>query len=77
MRCNRDRNYWPDGSALPDLDASGDLKPELQTPDGEFDPVDYDSPEEYADDAEPWFAEHGYSDPWDAAYAYWEDNAGW
>lgn len=77
LRRNRDRDYWPDGSTLPDLDASGELKPEFQTPDGEFDPIDYDSPEEYADDAETWFAEHGYSDPWDAAYSYWEDNAGW
>ena len=68
-------NYWPTIFGLPDLTASGEAtpKPEPFKPD----PLDYSSPEDYADEAEPWFEYHGYDDPWNAAYQDWEENGLW
>ncbi len=43
-------------------------------PSAAFDPLDYDSAEEYADDAEGWFRDHGSADPYGDALEYWEDN---
>ena len=41
-------------------------------------PDDYDCADDYADDCEGWFASHGYANPYDDAYQYWEDNEyGW
>lgn len=39
-----------------------------------LDPLDYDSAEEYADDAEEWFRDQGSDDPYGDALEYWEDN---
>ena len=88
-RDNSSTDYWrsEDGSYdYPDLDASG----ERVDGDGDGggdddddssahvtleDPLDYDSPEEYADNAYKDFEALGSDDPWDDAYEYWEDNA--
>lgn len=76
---NTDLNYWADGTFLgrdfPDLKASGATgkQPEASEPEL-YDPVDYDNPAEYADDAEAYFEYHGASDPWQKAYEYWEKN---
>ena len=43
-------------------------------PSASFDPLDYDSAEEYAEDAEGWFRDHGSADPYGDALEYWEDN---
>ena len=43
-------------------------------PSASFDPLDYDSAEEYAEDAEGWFRDHGSVDPYGDALEYWEDN---
>ena len=40
------------------------------------DPLDYSTPEEYADNAEDDFKSNGSTDSWNDAYRYWEDNAG-
>lgn len=76
---NTDLNYWADGTFLgrdfPDLKASGATgkQPEASEPEL-YDPVDYDNPAEYADDAEAYFEYYGASDPWQKAYEYWEKN---
>lgn len=68
-------DYWPEYFGLPDRYASGE-KSELakQAENTPPDPFDYDSPEEYADNVDGWYAEHGYDDPWDAAYNYYCGN---
>lgn len=71
--------YWrTPGSAVssyyPDLAASGEAV-EKKTPGLPEDPMDYSSPNEYADNAQGWFLANGSEDPWYDAYRYWEDNA--
>lgn len=82
---NRDTDYWRDENGrmrpFPDRSGtgverkakrasgtskSGDKLTEL------LDPWDYDSPEDYADDAEEYFRAHGSKDPWSDAFEYWE-----
>ena len=67
-------DYWPEIRGMPNLYATGQAKYRAPVPDE--DPGDYDDPGEYADNAEDWFAEQGYEDPYNAAYEYWENNAG-
>lgn len=72
-------NYWsvPDSFTsldYPDLDASGERVEVEPLMGNREDPLDYDTPEEYADNAEDWFRANGSEDPWDEAYRYWEDN---
>lgn len=70
--------YWPSVRGLPDLSADGSTRSDgAQASSDRPDPLDYSSPEEYADAAEPWFASQGSTDPWGDAYRYWEDEAGW
>ena len=67
--------YWPELWGMPDLYAQDPFANAPAVDSRPDDPSDYDSPEEYADDVSDWYAEHGYEDPWSAAYEYWEDNA--
>lgn len=72
-------DYWsvPDSFTsldYPDLDASGERVEVEPLIGNREDPLDYDTPEEYADNAEDWFRANGSEDPWDDAYRYWEDN---
>lgn len=87
FRNNAGTNYWKDEEEdfdYPDLDASGeDVKRDYGDDDDDSsanitleDPLDYNTPEEYADNAYKDFEALGYDDPWDAAFEYWEDNAG-
>ena len=78
---NMAKNYWRDATgamrALPDRTASGaavDAGTAAFVP--QEDPSDYDSPDEYADDAENEFAAHGSSNPWQDAFDYWESCMG-
>ena len=65
---------WPDPFNLPEERTAPSTSHAPSTPrvDNPPDPYDYDSPEEYADNEDQWFADHGYDDPWDAAFEYWE-----
>lgn len=74
---NLAKNYWLDADgamrALPDRTASGAMVDADTAPFvPQEDPSDYDSPDEYADDAEDEFAAHGSSNPWQDAFDYWE-----
>ena len=85
-RDNSSTDYWTseDGSYdYPDVDASGE---EVDDDDDDSDeddssvhitledPLDYDSAEEYADNAYKDFEALGSDDPWNDAIEYWEGN---
>lgn len=76
---NMFKDYWNDGTVtgrdFPDLYASGEEVPRTTVAPQLDDPVDYATPEEYADNNEGYFEYYGYDDPWDAAFQYWEGNA--
>ena len=68
-------SYFAGSREFPNLEGTGEY---IETSDGSIareDPEDYSTPEEYADNAEDWFAQNSYDDPWDAAFEYWEENA--
>ncbi|ERI06542.1 hypothetical protein HMPREF9069_00099 [Atopobium sp. oral taxon 810 str. F0209] len=83
---NRDTDYWRDENgelrSLPDRSGTGverkakkiygTSKPENKLIEL-LDPWDYDSPEDYADDAEEYFRAQGSKDPWGDAFGYWEN----
>ena len=73
---NLSKNYWSNGD-LPDRTASGEAKASSGATSSTFtpsaDPEDYDTPEEYADEAQGEFAAAGSTDAWNDAYAYWEN----
>lgn len=73
LRDNLYTDYWPGDIACkyPNLKATGRSTSE----DTEVPPdvSDYSSPSAYADSEEEWFRDNGYKNPYDAAYAYWEE----
>ena len=86
-RDNSSTNYWmsEDGAYdYPDLNASGEEVDDDDDDDSDEDdssvhiiledPLDYDSAEEYADNAYKDFEALGSDDPWNDAIEYWEGN---
>ena len=76
-------DYWRDVVTLelldyPDMDATGKRVVPYSGGTASIptlpDPLDYDDPYEFADDAEEWFEYMGCDDPYDAALRYWDDN---
>lgn len=78
-RFNTAKDYWNDGTVLghdsPDLYAAGAEVPRDTLPPQLDDPVDYATPEEFADNNEGYFQYYGYDNPWEATFEYWEGNA--
>lgn len=78
-RLNIDKNYWAVENSLEQRDlpnrmASGDVVPAPKTESELPDPLDYDDPDEYAEDAMAYFEELGEPKAYEAAVDYWEDN---
>ena len=77
---NPSLDYWydPDSTLTldyPDMDAAGDRPEDDDDDDADYpDPSDYDSADDYADNAEGDFEAAGSDDPWNDAYDYWWDN---
>lgn len=74
-------DYWyQEGSTLtsevPNLYAAGQKITDTTQAPTLYDPSDYDSPEDFADDNEAYFAAQGKESPWDYAYSYWERYVG-
>ena len=75
---NMGTDYWLDPKSkaelvMPNRKASGMQIDYSDAFAVQTDPFDYDSPEEYADNAQKEFAASGSSDPWQDAYTYWEE----
>lgn len=80
IKWNATLNYWSDGGIVamdfPDLYASGE-KVEVKAAEPTlYSPLDYDSPEAFADDNQAYFTYQGSADGWADAYAYWEGQVG-